>query len=79
MSGKSWDILLEDNPRAKRDKDLIRQALRDLNRLRAVGIAGDGYSLLPPFGEKGHVIPQETEGDSDKLNLRQKLKMTDND
>jgi hypothetical protein len=54
------DAMLEANPRAKRDKRIIREALRQVRRLRAEGIGGRGYSLMPPFGEKGATRRQES-------------------
>jgi hypothetical protein len=46
------DALLDANPMAKKQEQLIRAALRDVRKLRDQGISGEGYTLLPPFGEK---------------------------
>lgn len=46
------DELLEANPKARKQEQVVRDAVRDLERLRKQGFGGRGYTLAPPFGEK---------------------------
>ncbi|MHB1104239.1 MAG: hypothetical protein ACYC0C_16000 [Devosia sp.] len=48
----SLDELLKANPKAQKQEQVVRDAVRDLERLRKEGFGGRGYTLTPPFGEK---------------------------
>jgi hypothetical protein len=52
MAREKMEDLIDNNPQAKRDRDVIRQAMSELQLLRESGVSRRGYSLVPPFGEK---------------------------
>ena len=56
---KQLDTLLKANPKAKKNERIIRDALRDVRKLRQSGLTGEGYNLVEPFGEKHTLNPSE--------------------
>ncbi len=53
MERNQMNAVLAKNPRASRDRKVLREALEEIRRLRQDGVGGRGYTLTPPFGEKG--------------------------
>lgn len=50
------DALLAANPKARKQEKVVREAMREIEKLRQGGFAGRGYSLTPPFGEKRQAL-----------------------
>jgi hypothetical protein len=65
---KNLDALLLANPKAAKHKNVIKQTLDDVDRLRKAGVTSTGYRLSSPFGAKAKPIPL--------TGRRPKLKMT---
>jgi hypothetical protein len=42
--------ILRQNPKAAKEIAGINKTIRTLKKLRAAGLAGKGYDLLPPYG-----------------------------
>lgn len=66
--------ILRKNPRAAAGADGIKAAIEALGRLKAAGVGGGGYDLLPPFG--GRAAFKETLKPQSKKAFRSVSKVT---
>jgi hypothetical protein len=59
MSDTRLQDLLAENPAVANDEELIREVLASVRRLRREGFGGEGYRLVPPFGDKRRLRPDD--------------------
>jgi len=56
MENFNLDLYLKDHPAAAEDAATIKRTRSKLQKLRARGIGGEGYTLTEPFGARGRQI-----------------------
>jgi hypothetical protein len=58
MAKPQLEKLLSANPAAKKHETVIRETLQALRQMHQEGFGGEGYRLVPPFGEKQFGLKQ---------------------
>ena len=56
MKEKFLFKILASNPDAKRDEQVIKDAMKSLNELRQMGVSGNGYDLQSPFSKDSRFL-----------------------
>ena len=76
MSVFSVEDLLAQNPAAKSQENLVREALELVKMLRQMGFQDQGYRLAPPFGRDWSIqpLPQQNNPSDRAYNQPQSFK-----